>query len=217
MTHTPSDQIRVVIADDHPIVMEGFINVIAKSPDIMVVGEAENGHVLLDKIRTLNPDVVVTDVDMPKKSGWDAMAEIKATWPKLPVLILSVFPEEEYAIEFFRAGASGYLNKMTSVGFLCSAIRTLAKGKKYISPELSEKLALDLGKDTEKHPHENLSPREFQVMCKIAWGKTAKEISEELSLSGTTISTYRSRILEKMNLKNNAQLIHYAFKHGLLK
>jgi two-component system invasion response regulator UvrY len=217
MTNTHSDKIKVIIADDHPIVREGFVNIISKSPDLMVVGEAENGHDLLDKIRALDSDVVITDIDMPVKSGWNAMAEIKATWPKLPVLVLSVFPEEEYAIEFFRAGASGYLNKMTSTGLLCSAIRTLASGQKYISPELTTKLALDLVNDTEKQPHETLSSREFQVLCQIAWGKTVKEISEELSLSGATISTYRARILEKMNLRNNAQLTHYAFKHGLLK
>lgn len=217
MTLSKQKQIRVVIADDHAIVRKGLVQVISETDDISVIGEAENGNELLEKISSLNMDVVVMDIGMPEKSGWDVMMQLKIEWPRLPVIILSIFPEEDYALKFFQAGASGYLNKSAAPELLVKAIRKVAGGGKFISQNLAEKLAFELGQNRDKLPHESLSPREFQVLCMIASGKTIKEISKELSLSVPTISTYRARILEKTDMKSNAQLTHYAFKNKLLE
>ncbi len=217
MTLSKQEQIRVIIADDHAVVRKGLVQVISETDDISVIGQAENGNELLEKIRALNLDVVVMDIGMPEKSGWDVMIQLKTECPNLPVIILSVFPEEDYAVKFFQAGASGYLNKTAAPELLVEAIRKVAGGGRFISPDLAEKLAFELGEDRKKLAHESLSPREFQVFCLIASGKTVKEISKELSLSVPTISTYRARILEKMDLKSNAQLTHYAFKNKLLE
>ena len=216
MKKSKKGKIKVIIADDHAIVRRGLVQVISETPDLEVVGEASDGSELLDMIPSNDFDVVVMDVGMPKKSGWEVIARIRIEWPELPVIILSVFPEEDYALKFFQAGASGYLSKGSAPELLVEAIRKVAGGGKFISPTLAEKLAFDFGGESTKQPHENLSPREFQVFCMIASGKTVKEISEELSLSSATISTHRSRILEKMDMKSNAQLTHYAFKTGLL-
>lgn len=210
-------RIKVIIADDHAIVRKGLVQVISETPDIEVAGEATNGDELIKMIGENDYDVAVMDVGMPKKSGWEAIVRIKVEWPKLPVIILSVFPEEDYAVKFFQAGASGYLNKGSAPELLVDAIRKVAKGGRFISPSLAEKLAFELGGETGKQPHQFLSPREFQVFCLIASGKTVKEISRELSLSSATISTHRARILEKMDMKTNAQLTHYAYKNGLLE
>lgn len=217
MVLTNHDKIKVIIADDHPIIREGLIQILSQAPDITVVEQADDGIELLDKIRSLDLDMVLMDLDMPNKNGWDVMRQLKVELPNLPIIILSVGSEEEFAVECFRDGASGYLNKQTSLGLLVEAIRKVAQGEKFISPHLAKKIAFDLGRDTEKQPHENLSTREFQVFCLIASGKPVKEISGELSVSAATISTYRTRILKKMNLNGNAQLTHYAFKHGILK
>ncbi len=217
MVLTNHDKIKVIIADDHPIIREGLIQILSQAPDITVVEQADDGIELLDKIRSLDLDMVLMDLDMPKKSGWDVMRQLKVELPNLPIIILSVGSEEEFAVECFKDGASGYLNKQTSLGLLVEAIRKVAQGEKFISPHLAKKIAFDLGRDTEKQPHENLSTREFQVFCLIASGKSVKEISGELSLSAATISTYRTRLLKKMSLNSNAQLIHYAFKHRILK
>lgn len=217
MTLSKQEQIRVVIADDHAIVRKGLVQIISETNDISVIGEAGNGNELLEKIAALNLDVVVMDIEMPGKSGWDVMIQLKIEWPRLPVIILSIFPEEDYAVKFFQAGASGYLNKSAAPELLVEAIRKVASGGKFISLNLAEKLAFELGADRRKSPHESLSPREFQVLCMIASGKTVKEISKELSLSVPTISTYRARILEKMGMKSNAQLTNYAFKNKLLE
>ncbi len=217
MVLTNHDKIKVIIADDHPIIREGLIQILSQAPDITVVEQADDGVELLDKIRSLDLDMVLMDLDMPNKSGWDVMRQLKVEFPNLPIIILSVGSEEEFAVECFRDGASGYLNKQTSLGLLVEAIRKVAQGEKFISPHLAKKIAFDLGRDTEKQPHENLSTREFQVFCLIASGKSSKEISGELSVSAATISTYRTRILKKMSLNSNAQLIHYAFKYGVLK
>lgn len=217
MTKTKQDQIRIIIADDHAIVRKGLVQIISETTDISVLEEAENGVELLEKIRALNPDVVVMDIGMPKKSGWDVMVQLKIDYPRLPVIILSVFPEEDYAVKFFQAGACGYLNKSTAPDLLVEAIRKVAGGGKFISPGLAEKLAFELGDESKKLPHEKLSPREFQVFCMIGSGKTVKEISQELALSIPTISTYRARLLEKMGFKTNSQLTNYAFKNKLLE
>jgi two-component system, NarL family, invasion response regulator UvrY len=217
MTNAKNNKIKVIIADDHPVVREGIVHIISNTPDLIVVGEAENGVELLEKVRGLDLDVVVLDVDMPQKNGWEVMAHLNAEYPKLPIIILSGFPENDYAVQFFKAGASGYLNKLNSRKEIAEAIRKVAGGGKYINPNIAEKLAFDIDKNSEKKPHETLSTREFQIFFMIASGKSVKEISEELSLSVPTISSYRTRMLEKMALESNAQVIKYAFRHGLLK
>ena len=217
MKQSKQEKIKIIIADDHAIVRKGLIQVISEIQDFSVVDEAENGNELLEKIRVLDLDVVVMDIGMPEKSGWDVIAQLKIEYPQLPVIILSVFPEEDYAVKFFQAGASGYLNKTAAPELLVEAIRKVANGGKFVSPNLAEKLAFEITDESNKKPHATLSPREFQVLCLIGSGKTVKEISMELSLSVPTISTYRARILEKMDLKTNAQLTHYAFKNKLLE
>jgi two-component system invasion response regulator UvrY len=212
-----NNKIKVIIADDHAFLRKGLVQIISETSDLEVVAEAKNGEELLEKIRIFDLDVVVMDVEMPKKSGWDVMLQLKIEQPKLPVIILSVFAEEDYAIKFFKAGASGYLTKTSAPELLVSAIKKVAQGGRFISPTLTELLAFELGQDTQKKPHENLSPREFQVFIMIASGKTVKEIANELSLSVPTISTHRAHILEKMNIKTNARITHYAFKNNLLK
>jgi len=211
------NKIKIIIADDHAFLRKGLIQIISETSDLAVVAEAANGEELLEKIRKLELDVVVMDVEMPKKSGWDVMLQLKIEYPKLPVIILSVFSEEDYAIKFFKAGASGYLTKTSAPELLVEAIRKVSRGGRFISPNLAELLAFELGQDTQKKPHENLSPREFQVFTMIASGKTVKEIANELSLSIPTISTHRAHILEKMNMKTNARLTHYAFKNNILE
>jgi two-component system invasion response regulator UvrY len=210
------NKIKIIIADDHAFLRKGLVQIISENSDFSVVGEAANGEELLDKIRELEVDVVVMDVEMPKKSGWDVMLQLKIEKPKLPVIILSVFSEEDYAVKFFKAGASGYLTKTSAPELLVEAIRKVALGGRFISPALTEFLAFEIDKETQKKPHENLSPREFQIFTMIASGKTVKEIANELSLSVPTISTHRAHILEKMNMKTNARLTNYAFKNNLL-
>ena len=211
------DKIKVFIADDHSIVRRGLVQVISDTPDMLVVGEAENGNELLTKVKKFKIDVVVMNLDMPEKSGWDVIVQLQIDFPSLPVIILSVYPEDDYASTFFQAGASAYLNKTSAPEQLVEAIRKVVQGGKFISPSFAEKLAFDLGKDKKISPYETLSHREFQVFHMIASGKSVRKISEQLSLSVPTISTHRSRILEKMDLKSNSELIHYAFKNGVLR
>jgi DNA-binding NarL/FixJ family response regulator len=161
-------------------------------------------------------DLIVLDIAMPGRGGLDVLKEIKNKKPRLPVLILSMYPEDQYAVRVLKAGASGYMTKESAPHELINAIKQISKGKKYVSPSLAEKLALDLEITTGRPSHESLSDREYQVMCMIASGKTLKEIAEKLSLSIKTISTYRSRILEKMNMKSNAELTHHAIKNRLV-
>ena len=217
MTHSHREKIKVIIADDHPVVREGLVQIISDTPDLIVAGEAENGAELLEKIRKLDLDVVVLDIDMPKKNGWEVVVHLNAEYPKLPIIILSGFSEDDYAVQFLKAGASGYLNKIDAIKDIADAIRKVAGGGKYISQNIAEKLASDLGKNTEQKPHETLSPREFQIFFMIASGTSVKEISEELSLSVPTISSYRARMLEKMALNSNTQVVNYAFRNGILK
>ena len=216
MKRKPSHKTKIVIADDHAVVRMGLVQIISETSDLEVLAEAENGNVLLDKIRTLQPDVVLMDINMPEKSGWDVMLQLKSESPKLPVIVLSISPEKDFAVKFLKAGASGYLTKTSAPEQLVDAIRKVAGGGKFVSPALAEKLAFDLAEDSELPPHESLSPREFQVMSLIASGKTVSEIAEELGVSVPTVSTFRARILEKMSMKTNAQLTHYAIKNGLL-
>ena len=208
--------IKILIADDHAIVREGLKQILSESPDLVVVAEASTGQEVLDKVAKNDLDLVVLDISMPGRGGMDILKEIKSLKPKLPVLILSMYPEEQYAVRVLKSGASGYLTKESAPIELVKAIRQISQGKKYISPSLAEKLAVDLEISSDKPPHETLSDREYQVMCMIASGKTLKEIADGLSLSIKTISTYRSRILEKMNMRTNAELTHYAVKNRLV-
>lgn len=208
--------IRVLIADDHAIIREGLKKIIAKTSDIVVADEAKNAQEVLEKVRTNNYDVVLLDIKMPGRSGLDILEEVKSELPKLPFLILSIFPESQYAVRALRIGASGYMTKSSAPSELIEAIRKVSRGRKYISSSLAEKLAFDLETDSKKAPHETLSNREYQVMCMLAIGKTVIEIATELSLSTKTISTYRARVLEKLKMKNNAELAHYATRNKLV-
>jgi DNA-binding NarL/FixJ family response regulator len=207
--------IRVLIADDHAIVRQGLRQILSDTPDLTVSGEAENGVQAVQMVRTGEWDVVLMDVSMPDRNGIDALKLIKKEYPRLPVLILSMYPEEQYAIRALKAGAAGYLTKQSAPELLVTAIRQVASGKKYVSPSLAEELANAIGDDSERPPHEKLSDREYQTLCMIASGKTPAEIAEALNLSVKTVSVYRARLLEKMNLRNNAELTHYGLKHGL--
>ncbi|MBT9499379.1 MULTISPECIES: response regulator transcription factor [Zoogloea] len=210
-----SKPIRVLIADDHAIVRQGLRQILSDTPDLTVAGEAENGVQAVNMVRTGEWDVVLMDVSMPDRNGIDALKLIKKEFPRLPVLILSMYPEEQYAIRALKAGAAGYLTKQSAPELLVTAIRQVASGKKYVSPSLAEELANAIGDDSERPAHEKLSDREYQTLCMIASGKTPTEIAEALNLSVKTVSVYRARLLEKMNLRNNAELTHYGLKHGL--
>jgi two-component system, NarL family, invasion response regulator UvrY len=214
---TGHSKIKVLIADDHDIVRQGIEKVLSKSNDVVVIGEASNGSEVIDQVKKIEIDVLLMDVEMPEKTGWDVLSELKVLKPDLPVIILSIFPEEHYGPRFIRAGAAGYLNKASKPATLLEAIRKVHQGGRYVSPKLADLLIQDLGRTTRKNLHDSLSPREFQIFCQIAAGKKLKDIAEELSLGITTISTHRARILEKMNMKTNADLIHYAVKHGLVR
>jgi DNA-binding NarL/FixJ family response regulator len=209
--------LKILIADDHAIVRQGLKQIVTDTQDMTVSGEATNGQELLDKIREGEYDVVVLDITMPVKNGMDVLKQLRTERPELPVLMLSIHPEEQYALRALKAGASGYLTKESAPDELVVAIRKVSSGGKYISASLAEKLAFDLGGGREKEIHEMLSDREYQVLCMIASGKTVTEIAQELLLSEKTVSTYRSRVLEKMNMKNNAELTYYAIKNQLIE
>ena len=208
--------IKLLIADDHAIVREGLKQILADTSDISVAGEASSGQEAIKKVGVSDYDLILLDISLPGMSGLDVLKQIRLLKPSLPILILSMYPEEQYAIRSLRAGASGYLTKESATEELISAIRKVARGRKYITASLAEKIALDWEKDERRPLHEVLSDREYQVFCMIASGKTIKEISKLLSLSIKTVSTHRARILKKMDMKNSAQLTHYAIKHNLV-
>jgi len=207
--------VRILIGDDHAIVRRGLKQIVEESSE-MTVDEAKNGQEVLEKTRTIDYDILVLDISLPDRSGLDILKHLKNVKPDLPILILSIHPEEQYAVRVLRAGAAGYLSKDSASDELMAAIHKVSKGGKYVTASLAEKLAFDLEKTTKTALHETLSDREFQVMCMIASGKTVKEIAESLCLSVKTISTYRTRILDKMGMKNNAQITHYAIKNQLV-
>jgi len=191
--------------------------ILAETPDIVVADEAGDGQGVLDLVARNTYDVVLLDISMPNGGGLDILKQLRTMKPKLAILVLSMHPEEQYATRALKLGASGYLTKESATDELVGAIRKVSQGRKYVSSSLAEKLAFQLETDTEQLPHETLSHREYQIMCLIASGKTVTEVATELSLSVKTISTYRSRILEKMNMNNNAQLISYAIRNGLVR
>lgn len=205
-----------MIADDHSVVRRGIKQILSEETDIRVLGEAENSEEIFEQLYIQDWDVLILDITMPGKSGLDALIELKLRKPELKVLILSMHPEEEIAIRALKTGASGYLNKDSVPGELSKAIRKVYSGGKYISNSLAENIFLSMEKDENKLPHNDLSEREFQVLCLIASGNTLSQIAIELSLSIKTISTYRTRILEKMKLHTNVELTHYAIKHKLV-
>jgi DNA-binding NarL/FixJ family response regulator len=209
-------KIRILIADDHPIVREGYKKILMSQPDMDVTGEAGNGQEVLDLIQKKDFDLILLDISMPGRSGLEILKELKGQKPHLPVMILSIYPEEQYAVRAFRDGASGYLTKASTPKELISAIRKVSQGGRYVTEALAEKLTYFLHGDVDKAPHEKLSDREFQVMLLIASGKTVTLIAEELCLSVKTISTYRRHILEKMQFTTNAEITMYAIQNKLL-
>lgn len=208
--------IRILLADDHVLFREGLKQILGKHKDLRVLDEAGSGTEALEKIYSKHYDVVILDISMPGRSGLDILGEIRKAHPDLPVLILSMHPEDQYAVRVLRAGAAGYLTKESAASELITAIHKVASGGRYISPSVAERLADAVKVDHQESPHQTLSNREYQVMRMLASGKTLKEIAEDLFLSEKTITTYRARILEKMKLRNNVDLSHYAIKHKLL-
>ncbi len=208
--------IKVLIADDHAIVREGLKQIVADTPDIIVAGEAKDGYEALDAISKNNYDVVLLDISMPGISGLDVLKQLRSQKPQLRILILSIYPEEQYAVRALRSGASGYLTKESAPDELIAAIRKVSSGRKYISASLAEKLAATLKNHPDKPLYEKLSDREYQILCMIASGKAQTKIAEELSLSAKTVSTYRTRLLRKMNMKSNAEITRYAIENKLI-
>ncbi len=215
-TKKENGKIKIIIADDHPLFRRGLKHAFAETPDIEVVDEAETGEELLEKVRGMDLSLALLDISLPGRGGLEILKQLRDERPKLPVLILTVYPEEHYAVRFFKAGASGFIMKESSTDQIYAAVRKVAEGGKYASPEITEKLAFDFSK-SDRPAHERLSDREHQVFMMLAEGQSPTEIGKELSLSVKTISTHRSRILDKMQMKKNAELIHYAISQRLLQ
>ena len=208
-------KIHVLIADDHAIVRQGLKQILSETEDLVVAGEAEDGVEALRLARHQRWDVFLLDVSMPNRNGIDTLKQLKKEFPRLPVLILSMHPEEHYAIRAIKSGAAGYLTKQSAPELLVTAIRQVAGGKRFISPTLAEHLAAAISDDGEKLPHERITDREYQVLSCISSGKTITQIANELRLSVKTVSEYRKRLLEKMRLETTAELIRYGVEHGL--
>ena len=209
-------KIRIAIVDDHALVRSGLRGFITDQPDIEVVAEASDGAQALDVVRQHALDVLVLDISMPKQSGMDVLARIQAHAPDLGILILSGYPEEHYAVSLLRRGVSGYLNKQCEPEDIVTAVRRIAGGNRYITPQVAEMLACQLNRPDNAAAHDQLSARELQVLLRLAKGETVGDIAESLFLSAKTVSTYRTRILEKMGLASNSDLTYYALKNGLL-
>ncbi|MDO8787776.1 MAG: response regulator transcription factor [Sulfuritalea sp.] len=212
-----ADKIHVLIADDHAIVRQGLKQILSETEDLLVTGEAGDGAEALILARQQVWDVFLLDVSMPNRNGIDTLKQLKKEFPRLPVLILSMHPEEQYAIRALKAGASGYLTKQSAPELLVTAIRQVASGKKYLSPAVAQQLAEAISENTEKSPHERITDREYQVLVLISTGNTLTQVAEKLSLGVATVSTYRARLLEKMGLKSTAELIRYGLEHGLVE
>ena len=207
---------RILIADDHPIFRAGVKEILLKEKDVESIGEADTGHKVLELARKRRWDVVLLDLTMPGKDGLQVLPELRRERPELPILVLSAHPEDQLALRLLKSGAAGYLTKDKAPEVLLTAIRKVLRGEKYISESLAEKIALDTDSGATKSLHEMLSQREYQVMTMIAAGKTSTEIAKKLFLSIRTVSTYRTRVLEKMNMKTNAELIRYALQNKLV-
>jgi two-component system, NarL family, invasion response regulator UvrY len=212
-----AEPIRVLIADDHAILRRGLRDIIEETEDIRVVGEAESSAETLKNVRAQRCDVVLLDISMPDRNGIDTLGIIKKEHPGVAVLMLSTYPENQYAIRALRAGASGYLTKQSAPAQLVSAIRQVALGKKFVTPAVAEELARNVGQDPDRPPHELLSNREYQTMRLIATGRTVSEIAQQLSLSVKTVSVYRARILQKLGVTSTAAIAHYAITNKLIE
>ncbi len=208
--------INVVIADDHSIVRRGFRQIIEETHDLRVVGEAADGQALLGWLRQGSCDIVVLDLSMPGQNGIELLEELRALYPGLQVLVMSMHAEDQYAVRVLKSGASGYMSKEHAAELLAPALRKIASGGRYVSDTLAEMLAFNLGGDTNQAPHETLSNREFQVLVMLAQGKSASAIAADLMISVKTVSTYRSRILEKLGLASNAEMVRYALEKNLI-
>jgi DNA-binding NarL/FixJ family response regulator len=211
-----TDRINVLIADDHAIVRQGLRQILSETEDLVVAGEADDGVEALQLARQQEWNVFLLDVSMPNRNGIDTLKQLKKEFPKLPVLILSMHPEEQYAVRALKAGASGYLTKQSAPEQLVTAIRQVARGKKYVSPTVAMQLADAIANDTEQPAHELLSDREYEVLKLIAAGKTLTQVADELNLAVATISTFRARILTKLGLSSTAEMIRYGLEHGLV-
>ena len=210
-----AEKIHVLIADDHAIVRQGLKQILSETDDLLVAGEADDGSQALHLARQCTWDVFLLDVSMPNRNGIDTLKQLKKEFPRLPVLILSMHPEEQYAVRALKAGASGYLTKQSAPEQLVTAIRQVANGKKFLSPAVAQQLAEAISDNTDKPPHERITDREYQVLTLIASGKTLTQVADTLNLSVATVGTYRARLLEKMGLKSTAELIRYGLEHGL--
>lgn len=208
--------VRILIGDDHAIVREGMIRLLKEEFESVELGEARSGTEVLDMARKEKWDVIIMDITMPGRTGLEILKQMRSEDIHTPVLVLSMYPEDQYAVRVMRAGASGYLTKDTASDQLINAVKRVLSGRKYVSESLAERLADDLDGRSTKSIHELMSDREYQVMCMIASGKTVSEIADELSLSVPTISTYRARILEKLNMKTNAEITRFAIETGLV-
>ncbi len=208
--------IRVLVADDHVVVRKGLIHILAREPEIRVVGEAANYGELRKVLHETPVDVMLLDIQMPGRNGLEIAKLLKQELPRLHIIILSMYPEDQYAVRALRAGAAAYLSKSAPPETLIEAVKTVAGGRKYISPEVAQALAERISGEISDHPHEALSDRELQVLKLIASGKRLADIARDLSISPKTVSVYRARILEKMGLESNAELTHYALKNNLV-
>jgi len=209
--------IRILIVDDHAVVRRGLSQIIEETVDMRVADEAVDYSSAIEKIQNNEYDIVLLDISMPGRNGFDVLSQVKQLKTRLPILVLSMHPEEQYGIRAMKAGASGYITKESAPDELIAAIRKVAAGGKYISPTLTEKVLSEIALMDERPPHERLSHREMQVLCMIAAGKRVKQIAEDLSLSEKTVSTYRTRILEKMNIASNSELTRYAIDNHLIE
>ena len=208
--------IKVLLADDHAIVRSGLKEILLRHMESVECGEAENAEQVLTQVREHPWDLLILDITMPGRSGLDILADLKQLRPELPVLVLSMLPEDQFGKRVLRAGAFGYLKKESAPEELIQAIRKVLSGGRYVSPALAEKIVLDLNDGANQPLHEGLSAREFEILVMLGSGKTVSQIAEELHLSVTTISTYRARILEKMNMSTTAELMRYAFRNHLV-
>lgn len=207
---------RIVLLDDHEIVRTGLKQLLALEADLEVTGEAATSADALALLRQVACDLLLLDVSLPDRSGVDTLKLVRSTYPDLPVLVISTYPEEQYAINLLRAGANGYIRKDAAGSDIVHAIRIVLQKGRYMSPAVSEMLVNRLDADGDRPLHQDLSEREFQVLCAIASGKTVSAIADQLFISVKTVSTYRSRVLEKLKMHNNAELTHYAVKNGLI-
>jgi len=214
---TQGTQVKVLIADDHPVVRQGLKAMLDNDPELDVVGEARDGDEAFDLAHKVDWDVAVFDYSMPGRGGVELLSDVKHDYPDKPVLILSIYPEDPHGLRALKAGAAGYISKETADEELTAAVKKAASGGRYVSPQLAEKLASRLTPEQERPPHERLSDREYRVMWLLASGKTLHQIADEMHLSPSTVSTYRGRILKKLALNTNVDLVHYAMKHRLIE